>query len=574
MRWLLRPSRLVLILSALAIATVPSLRREFSWNLRALLVAIPHWPSSDYAACILGGETAPGLRPYDPEAELDAHPRDLQLRMALARDHWNVSSTIRNRALKEALALAPDERVVLSLSALRDLRGGELHFEREEALSVTRKDDAGWRKLVASGWREKLLRAEQISGVMRALDQWAGADWGNAGPDAIAAFLLLGAKRDEEALSRAESAGRKRHLTLYDLEISEAAAYAQRLRGLPAVEAQTVAIPVWTTATLHPEMRYFARMMSRIGWQHYKRGNKETAFRYWLATGGIGNLMSSYEREYLIPRMVGMAVQAIGYSPIYSRKSKSGDETQPPAQEIRPGPAYGPFVAARGKGAAERIREELSASLSLSRELRAVFPPTSRQQLALVGEYFFARRLAVTAMPAVLLAALLSLLTVLGGRRSKPSVSRLWSAVLVGIAILASTGLMLVTGAFAFANLFRSWEAEEPWYEFTFPDSPWFALAISAGPALLLTILLAIGAAWVARKKKIRYRTALGGAMRQTLPGLLAILAIIWIAATAVAVREGGIYARYMARQREVGEMRMLEEFAADRGIEIKHHRE
>ena len=59
--------------------------------------------------------------------------------------------------------------------------------------------------------------------------------------------------------------------------------------------------------------------------------------------------------------------------------------------------------------------------------------------------------------------------------------------------------------------------------------------------------------------------------MRQTLPGILAMLAVIWIASAAVAAREGGVFANYMARQRQVGELRMLEELAARDSAKAKH---
>ena len=83
------------------------------------------------------------------------------------------------------------------------------------------------------------------------------------------------------------------------------------------------------------------------------------------------------------------------------------------------------------------------------------------------------------------------------------------------------------------------------------------------GLPVLLVLLLAIAALWLARKKKVPYRAGLFGAMRQTLPTALAVLAVVWIAATAVAVREGGLYATHMARAWEVGELQMLKEIGS-----------
>ncbi len=55
--------------------------------------------------------------------------------------------------------------------------------------------------------------------------------------------------------------------------------------------------------------------------------------------------------------------------------------------------------------------------------------------------------------------------------------------------------------------------------------------------------------------------------------GALAVLLVVWVASTAVAAHEGSVYARYMRRQREVGELRMLQDFARDRGVPIEHGR-
>jgi len=569
MRWLLRPSRLVLVLATLAIAVVPALRREFVWNVRALLIAMPHWPSSEYAECILSGEAA-GIRPDDPEAELDSYPRDLELRIALARDHWGTSSTIRKRALEEALRLAPEDRVVLSLNALNDLRAGKLRFDREEGLAISRENRKEWQKWIGPHWREKLLTAEQISGPLKALDRWAAADPDNAAPGVFAAYLLLGARADKEALGRAEKAAGKQYLTLHDLEISGAAVHAQSLRGALAMDAENAALPVTTTATLYAQIRLFARIMSRIGWRHYQRGEKETAFRYWTATGRIGTLMMSSEREYVIPRLVGTAVQDIGYSRIYMRAFKGHDRRPGAVGEIRPGPAYDSFVALRGTAAAKHIHDELSANLSLFRDFHSLFSLTSDQQLGLASHYFFGRRLAAATTPAMLFAVLLCLTTVFAVRRPQPTLGRLWKLGLVLLAILVPEGLFSASAALDMLRSSRLGPAAARWPLLPLPDSPWFALAISTGPALLLMILLAIAAAWVAKKKQIRYRTCLGGATRQTLPGVLAILAVIWIASATVAAREGAVFADYMARQRQVGELRILEEFAADRGIPVK----
>jgi hypothetical protein len=93
-------------------------------------------------------------------------------------------------------------------------------------------------------------------------------------------------------------------------------------------------------------------------------------------------------------------------------------------------------------------------------------------------------------------------------------------------------------------------------------------LAVSIIPLVMppaLLVLAAVAASWPALKQRLRYRAALGGALRQTLPTALAVLAVIWVGAAAVAAREGAVYVKHMNRMYQVGELRMLQEAAGKR---------
>lgn len=568
MRELLRPSRLVLIACAVSIAVVPALRWELVWNLRALAAAIPRWPRSDYAKSLLGKELSPGIGQYDPRQELEDFPRDVQIRIALAAEFLSGSPVaVSERALGEALKLAPRSPVVLSIAALRDVGTSRLEFHREEQLSGRRSD----REKYGPRIREKRLTPDDIKRALKRLDAWAAADPDNAAPDVFAAYDLLGAKRDAEALARAESASSKPYFTLYELAATGAKVHELVLHGTPAPDAEIQASDLALSLRPGAAVRDFARMMSAVGWDQLEAGDEGKAFRYWTAAGRIGTLMMAQERETLILRMVGIAVQDIGYWPVYRpvHGGRTGGASR--RASIRRGGAHEAFAAARGERAARGIFDEVVARQSLADEFVSAVLVGDRVAASWY-RYWFGRAVAVAAMPGALFAALLCLVALALWRGSKPALSRLWSGISVAAAICMTLGVVSVSTAAAVlapigydpvADSFRGPPLQ-------LPDSPWLGLALAFGAPAFLVLMAAVAGVWLTRKKQVTYGAAVGGAVRQSLLTLLAVLALVWVASAAVAVREGGIYGRCRARARKVGELRMLQEFAADQGIQPK----
>jgi hypothetical protein len=567
-RGLLRPSRLVLIACAVSIAVVPALRREFVWNLRALGAAIPCWPRSDYAMSLVGKELSPGIGQYDPRQELENFPRDLEIRIALAADFLNgPPGAVSERALREALKLAPRSPVVLSIAALRDVGTSRLEFHREEQLSGRRSD----REKYGPRIREKRLTPGQVKTALKRLDAWAAADPHNAAPDVFAAYVLLGAKRDAEALARAEAASSRRYFTLHGLAVTGAKVHEMVLQGVPAPDAEIQASELALFFRPGAVVRDLARMMSAIGWDQFEAGHQAKAFRYWTAAGRIGTLMMARERETLIVRMVGIAVQGIGYWPVYRpvHGGRAGGASR--RASIRRGGAYEAFAAARGERAARGIFDEVAARQSLADDFGAAVLVGDRVAASWY-RYWFGRAVAVAAMPAALFGALLCLAALALGRRLKPTLSRLWSGIFVAAAICMTLGGVSVSTAAAVLGLMGCDPVADSFrgLPLQLPGSPWLGLALAFGAPAFLVLMVAIAGLWLTRKEQVTYSAAVGGAMRQSLLTLLAVLALVWVISTAAAVREGGICARYLARGRKVGELRMLQGFAADQGIHLK----
>jgi hypothetical protein len=605
-RWVLRPTRLVLILAVALTAALPALRRELVWNARVLAQAVPHWPTSGYARYLSGGMLAPGTEPDDPAALLRAHPRDVQLRIALASsDPEQPETGIQRRALTEALRLAPRDPVVRSLVALRDIRGAISGFQREELFGHRRAERRKLIRSIQPDWKPVVLSEAKLAPALKALDAWAAADPHNAAPDVFAADLLFGARKDSEALARAEAAANRRFFTLYEMSAAASGEYAARLRGVPAADA---AYKGWLGALCfrdaeHVRLRDPARMMQAIGWDHFDRGDKETAFRCWLTAARIGALIDGHEPDTMISRLVGIADEQIGYAPIYKftllPKSKAkfvaarlpGSKAKYEGGDYLPGQAYASFVASRGKPAADRIYQRLASLESVRTRIRKA-SDGPYVLLVPIMWYQAARQVGMLALPAALVAVVLSVLALWFGRRSRRALSRLWSAILIVAAICVPIAICVAsriwnaisenqiveqvleglartkaTGAAALRYdttvVVRGLEkaAALSWLQ----PSPGEALAFTFGTPVLLVVLLAIAAAWVARKKKAPYRGVLVGALRQALPTALAVLAVIWVGATATAVRESNAYTRHQDRMYRVGELRMLEETMSGR---------
>jgi len=565
MRWVVHPTRLVIIGAVVLVAAVPAPRRELVWQVGALARAVPQWSTSAYARYVSGHDVfyTPSVR--DIEAALRARPRDLQLLTGLAAPpDCEYETPIAREALREALRLAPDEPVVLSIAALREFRtGGKLSYSREEGERRRKQLQAlppgihGPPQPVAPGaapeYEEDLLTAEQIAGPLAALDVWASADPANAAPDAIAVCLLLGAKRDDEALARAEAAAGKGAFTLYDMELMGARMHADRLCGAPAGDAA-----LSTLATLLPEwarLRESARVMNVIGWDHFDDGDSETAFRYWLATARLGGLIRTQDREYLTGRLVGIAITALGYAPIYRWRRDPEGEGRFEGGDFESADAHAAFVATWGRGAGERVYAELASAQRLRQEGKATSPASER---FLEAHYVYdpARKVHMLALPAAMLAALLCLALVVTGGRAPPSLSRRWSALLVFAAVIAPMAALIVARA---VEATRGWEYWF-WEGLQRTTGP-YVLAIG-GPAALVG-LVALAAVWVIRKKGVGYGAALLGGLRQTLPTALAALAVVWVAATAVAIHKGAFASRHIARVIEVGEVRAMEELGS-----------
>ena len=611
MHWLTRPTRLVLILCALAIAAIPSLRGEFTWSVRTAVATAPRWAAWWFLL------PAPRMRASDAERELNAHPKDLEVRIALAcpflrgtpSESANVATrgalgfppqlgdtigSAANRAMREALALAPRDPVVLSVAALRDFREGRLEFAREQELYVS--SNGRLVKRIIAGWKQKFLTPAQIAGPLARLNAWARADPQNAAPHFFAAYLLLGTKRDGEALAQAEAAASKRFFQIYEMEIIGAKVHELRLRGLSPSDAQLEATRAYNMWPLVSRMRKPARIMDYLGRERLAAREGEFAFRCWLATGRIGTLMLQQEHAYLGTRMQGHSVQAIGYAPIYKRvwPLRPGPNRGPGT--LVPGDAYKAFVASRGERAARIIRSELAAGESFR----------DREQAALRTNQHPARGFLhwrdwqLTFMLSALGAFLLWLLSLPLAWRAAPSLSRLCSGSLIALALLQFYIFA------AMSALFSALSSQPSSYGLISSASPspystwWTALrdvfaratdvntVRSLGhvvsypglmtvitlrpfsPPLMLFVFAVIAAAWLARKRQVGFRVALGGAMRQSFATLIVVLAVIWIVSAAIAVREGGIYAGYAARGREVGELRMMEEFARDQGLHLK----
>lgn len=531
MRWLWHPTRLVLILVVVATAAVPALRRQFVWQVRALARVVVDGRESRYFAA-LGGDVAPGIRPSDPAAELNSRPRDLQLRIGLASPPFftkvpemvptryrGPAEAISRRTLDEALALAPHDPVVLWLAALDELEKADVLYDREEQWGGRRAER---RNHIPEDWQPKALSQREIARPLRALDAWAAADPGNAAPDALAAFLLFGANRDDKALARLEAASRKRYLTSYQLDIAEARSHVERLRGVPAADAAYLTFFVDPSRELGSKLRVAARIAQAVGWDRFEYSDKETAFRYWVAAGRVGTLIMRHERETMIDQLVGIAVQAICYKPIY-RWSSSGQrraDTEDVPLRLEPGEAYDSFVAARGQAAAQRIRDELSAGQSLRREIKQRLDTFRRLAGSFIA-YAVAHRTSMLVLLEVLMALVLCAVVLWLAGQTPTALTRPWNAVIIVLAFL--------------------------------------------GTPLMLVVACVIAAAWVARRHEVSYRAALGGALRQTLPTALAVLALIWVGAAAVAAREGAVYVKHMNRMYQVGELRMLQEIVSSK---------
>jgi hypothetical protein len=562
MRWVLHPTRLVLILAVVVTAVVPALRREFVWNARALAQAIPHWPKSSYTESLAGG--APATRSGGATL-LKAYPRDVTLRIGIARraDPLSAPTATERRALAEALRLAPRDPVVLSLAALRAIGSLTLSHDREEEFGLRRAERRKRIKENKPGWKPLVLSEAKLTPALDRLDAWAAADPENAAPDALAADLLFGARKDSEALARAEAAARKRFFTLYNLDMTRALMHRYRLCGMPAGNAAFDA-SVGSLEETRP-LRDLAHVMQGIGWDRFDDGDKTTAFRYWLTAAGIGRLMDSHQRETMIEQLVGVSVECIGYAPIYHFVRAPQAKARFDGGDYLPGDAYASFVAIRGKPAADRIYQRLAALTAWrdnagkatgGDEAQALSPT----DLALIpyGWCLAGRNVSMYAFPAALVAALLSLLALIVGRRSQRTLSPLWSAILIAIAICAPIAIGASgTIRFAVTLWLRGLDrANMPWSAI----AQWLRSVVAVGLPLLLAAVLALAAWWVARKRRVRYRSALAGALRQVLPSALAVLALVWVIAAAVAVREGGLYARYQMRMYQVGELTMLQE--------------
>jgi hypothetical protein len=368
--------------------------------------------------------------------------------------------------------------------------------------------------------RLPLVEAEALIGVAR---RWQDADPDNGFPLALEAWALYGLHRDAEARERWVEGALRPVVSYRNREAFRTALPLLKTAGMPELEA---GMGCWG-ASFHSFGRVL-RAGSRIalyeGGVALLAGSPGDALRLWRATFVYADRLQQSAAD-TITHSNGLAVMGLGIAPVWTlRRSRSTGLPPGPIDggHLWHGEQHSLFVEGLGLEATAAMRDayvraevrgKLCRSFLKSSDL-ATTRFAKSALLLFVGGWVAAQ--------AVVLAALF---LVLGSwrRREADQAARLrrhWQLLIAGVAALP------VVGAGAGAALWAS-----------YPPVVLSPVEVSAAVAFpsVASLLFAALAAGLSRSPSARFLAAWRGNLRRLVPTAVAILAISYLATSALA---------------------------------------
>jgi hypothetical protein len=291
-----------------------------------------------------------------------------------------------------------------------------------------------------------LLSSQQTRPAREALEQWQKSDPDNAAPKALLAWLDFGEMQDAAGIAQLKAAARAPEIDYYYPEMIAAQSKALRAGGMTEFDAAFNGM----AALIMPEyaaLREIARIAVYQGYQAQTGGQSQRAMENWQDVMTLGRKLR-YQDNTGIGKLVGLAVEAIGASPVYKwstrrRAEESGMKPAYPLSgktgrydggDIYQGKSYDFFVKYAGPKAAARVLAGLEQGQKFRQLARPYFSgevgPGLAKALIPLGS---GALMLIEAGIFLVLALLAGLLT--RGRKEQISLHWVWAILLALVAL-------------------------------------------------------------------------------------------------------------------------------------------
>jgi|GEM_PF-6525912 len=428
--------------------------------------------------------------------------------------------------LKEAAQLAPGDPV--PLAALSGIQIRELRYRR--------KEDIGYGRPMPPGWGQLLLTPQQARPAREALEQWQKSDSDNAAPKALLAWLDFGEKRDAAGFAQLQAAVRAPETDFYYPALMAAQIRTLKAGGLAEFDAAFYGMALQVMPE-YAKLRSVARVALYQGNQAQAEGQPQKAIEHWQTILTLGRNLR-YREKTGIGKLVGIAIEAIGASPVYkwSTRRQAKEFDLKPAYtltgktgrynggDIYQGRSYDFFVKQAGSKAAA----EILAGLEQGQKCKLL----AQQYFGWVTAFNLEKALIPLSSGALMLieAGIFLVLALLAGlptRRLQDRpifLARVWAILL---ALLALSPIWAHTLTRILAE--PSHDFGMDLYSLTRPVAGYFYFI----PPFALLFLLSLASTWIWLKAKEIpvFRRLFIGLIRQTAPVvlLLLILSYAWL---------------------------------------------
>ena len=370
--------------------------------------------------------------------------------------------------------------------------------------------------IAAEGYSRE-LNPEQAQPIVDALRGWQAADPENAFPVALEAWVLYGLHRDAEALDCWKHAARLPTLTSRWPEVREAQKRLHERLGLPRPEAALVT-ELLPDPSFAQKLRDGARLALFEGLRAQMEGRHQEAVDLWNASISLGR-KRQHATEDILDFLVGAAVQAIGAAPAW-RWCSDKDTGIPDGPLLKGRYFYGRehafYVTQVGERTDAELRDRLvAAKLRSAVAQRYDDNAYAGTALMLRAGYLLFIGYVLAAQLGIALAVFL--LISAWRRRRADQATGMRSAWKLLIALLAVLPLFVyyLAPAICSPDILRTW-----------PTRLEGAFALPALTALLLCLV----AAPFSKRSPSGVLGSWKGNLRQVLPVVLALTALVYLA--------------------------------------------